>query len=733
MSSDAAESNSPPDVASPEPSVWFRRAIAATTFLGAFLLFQVQPLIGEVVLPWFGGSSSVWTTSLLFFQAMLVAGYAFVYLTTRFLPPIARSALYVLSAAACVAALPILPDASRKPTPETDPATGVLWLLLISVGAPYFLLATTGPATQEWYARAYRNRSPYRLYSLSNLGSLLGLLTYPFVVQPAFDLTMQSKLWSIGFGFYAVFVAFCAWIVKSYGDLPLVETESASKPVRAKGRSAKSIEAPPSATRGRFRETAFWLGLSAGGSALMLVTMNHLCQDMSAFPLVRIAPLVVYLITFIICFDRPAWYHRRTLATLALILVPLACWPTLYDPAAVFVQPRFLQIAVVNLALVFVGCMLFHGELAARKPVPQRLTFYYLMIAVGGAIGGLFVGFVAPLIYDRYWEWILSSPAMFLFAAIVLVDCWYKAGFLRSRLTKALVVTALLYGLFVIARNHTYRVDLRTVPVASARNFYGVVQVDHAYKPGSEELLAAIMYSGSTQHGQQVFTDPFKPADMSHSATAYYTPASGIGRLLRGRPADKPLRVGAVGLGVGTLAAYARKGDSYYFYEINPIVRDFANEYFTYLKDCFGSHEVILGDARLSLEREPNQEFDVIILDAFSSDSIPTHLLTTEAFEIYLRHLAPDGVIAVHISNRYLNLAPVTAAAAAQFNLQGKLIRVETNRHIAQLNSRWVLMTRNPQGALWKGIAWVQAAPLEEFNTIKPWTDQHSSFWDVLE
>lgn len=742
MTSVAPESNSVSPVEVGEPSRWFVRALAATTFLGAFLLFQVQPLIGEVVLPWFGGTPTVWTTSMLFFQTMLVVGYGFVYLTTRFLPPSVRSIVYLASAALCIAALPILPGVHWKPTPETDPTSGVLLLLVACVGAPYFLLSTTGPATQEWFARAYENRSPYRLYALSNLGSLLGLLTYPLLVQPLFTLTQQSRMWSIGFGVYAVLVGFCAWSVRRYADVPYTAPVDSAKSRHAKRRSVGETAAAPVAPRSRRRETAQWLGLSAGGSVLLLVTMNHLCQDISSFPLVRIAPLVVYLITFIICFDKPAWYYRKTTAIAVLVLVPLACWPMLEDPTIEFMRPRFLRVALVNLSLVFAGCMLCHGELAARKPEPQRLTFYYLMIAVGGALGGLFVGIVAPLIYDRYWEWILTSPAFFLFAAIVLVDQWTQAGYLRRFRSKSAVFVAVIFGLLVIGYNHLGREVRDAEVLASVRNFFGVAQVSATQIAlvDGEVLQKIQLFSGSTKHGYQFLDSADGTKKLSHVPTSYYGWQSGIGRMLMARDPTKPIRMGVVGLGVGTLAAYGKQGDSFYFYEINPVVETLANDYFTFLKDCDASKTVILGDARLNLESEPAQEFDVLVLDAFSSDAIPTHLLTTEAFEIYLRHLAPDGVLAVHVSNRYLNLSLVMAAVAKHFELQGVVVRVHPDSPVFQENSRWVLMTRDVESprwkataATWKGLPENRLVPLDRFEPIAPWTDQHSNFWDVLE
>lgn len=761
----------PPDVA--PPGRWFVRLVATTTFLGAFLLFQVQPLIGSVVTPWFGGTPTVWTTAMLFFQAMLVVGYGFVFAVTRKLSPRLRSMLYIIAAAGGAAMLPILPGLHWKPTPETDPMFGVLALLFACVGAPYFLLATTGPATQEWFARAYANRSPYRLYSLSNLGSLLGLLTYPFVVQPLLDLQVQSLMWSAGFTAYAVLVVVCAWTVRRYADVS--PTEAAAEPPPIVGKRGKRFGNEPSipalaAPKSALVEALQWIALSAGGSILLLATTNHLCQDISSFPLLWVAPLVVYLLTFIICFDRPQWYRRVPMALATFVVAPLACIPVNHLLQLESFGPRFVPIALSNLAMLFCGCMLCHGELAARKPEPQRLTFYFLMVAIGGAIGGLLVGIVAPLVYDRYWEWIFAAPALALFAAILVADRWTKTGRLNAMWAKCVFVAVVSCGLYNIARLHLLGIE--PYVLSSSRNFYGVVQVSGVFVGDSDELEWASMMSGTTRHGTQIFAsgsgvkpragnsaasetakstseDPWlKP---SRWRTTYYGKESGVGRLLLAlqsrRLRNEPMKVGVVGLGIGTLATYARERDFYRFYEINPIVVRYADEFFTYLKESDerkAAHEVVLGDARLVMERESPQGYDVLVLDAFSSDAIPTHLLTTQAFEIYLEHLGSDGVLAVHVSNKYLNLPPIVAAAAEQFDLQGLIVRHQPAKvppglirnpteSMLQQGSRWILLARRGGELVWKNWDAKETETLAKPLGITPWTDQRSNFLEILE
>lgn len=764
------------------PGRWFVRVVAATTFLGAFLLFQVQPLIGSVVTPWFGGIPTVWTTSMLFFQSMLVVGYAFVYFTTRFVPPRVRSALFVVGAVGGLALLPIMPSLHWKPTPATDPMWGVLTLLFACVGAPYFLLSTTGPATQEWFARAYANRSPYRLYSLSNLGSLLGLLTYPFLVQPLIDLPVQSTIWSVGFAVYALLVVVCAWVVRRYPDMPLADPASASSaaaastslspanPGKRGKRFGKDRAETPQQPKSPAVESLQWIALSAGGSVLLLATTNHLCQDISSFPLLWVAPLVVYLLTFIICFDRPEWYRRVPTALATFVAVPLAVIPVgKLQALGAGSGPVLLPVAAVNLAMLFFGCMLCHGELAARKPAPQRLTFYFLMVAIGGALGGLLVGVVAPLVYDRYWEWIFASPALALFAAILLADRWTKGEGLRAWWAKGLYVGLVVWALYLIARFHL----LGTEPhiLSSSRNFFGVVQISGEFEGETDHLQWASMMSGTTRHGTQIFPDevppkseanndptkpnkPAPPADPwenpSRWRTTYYGKDSGVGRLLMSVQSDQVrpdrLKIGIVGLGIGTLATYAREGDYLRFYEINPVVIRYAEEFFTYLKECKerkATYELVVGDARLTMEAEPPQGYDILVLDAFSSDAIPTHLLTTQAFEIYLRHLASDGVLAVHVSNKYLDLAPVVAASAETFGLRGSLVyhqpprqppgRALVDESKLQQGSHWILLTRNPESRLWLG--WKrddEASALDSYRYIRPWTDERCNFLEIL-
>lgn len=689
---------------------------AAASFLGAFLLLQIQPLISKAILPWFGGSPAVWTTAMVVFQLLLTVGYSAVHLSRRYFAPATRSYMFLVAAAASLATLPILPDASWKHSADASPILTVLLLLLVCVGPTYFVLSLTGPLMQEWYVRSRVGDSPYRLYALSNTGSLLGLLTYPFVFEPIFDLRQQAMLWTTGFVIYCGLTAWGAWQMRGYADEASFDRN-------------RSDDAPKARL-----QILGWIGLAAAGTFMLSAATNYLNQDVPAMPLLWVVPLAAYLISFILCFgwDLP---RLRAVAAVCLIpMLPLACVASI-SPNAFAQLPEWLgetlrrihdlsylwHFCVVN-AVLFLICLLAHGELAARKPGPQRLTSYYLCMSVGGALGGLFVGVIAPLIYSRYWEWMFgTTAALFLAAASVLAS-----GIIRSRSAQGIVVGLAVLGggsLIWIHSQHfnSYEVD-------AARNFYGVVCIDAATDDDGMPLWLAMRH-GSTRHGMQI-TEP----GQSRVPTSYYGIESGIGlTLLAARELNRPLRVGVVGLGAGTLAAYGRPGDEFRFYEINPAVAKFADEYFSFLRESPAKCEIVLGDARLSLEREPvGLKFDLLVLDAFSGDAVPTHLLTSEAFDIYLQRLRDDGILAVHISNRHLNLSPVMVAAADQWGLVDlSCVSVAKPESFVDA-ARWTLLTRDGNSAWWKSICQTGRTSENHAVRIAPWTDVHCNIFELL-
>jgi len=695
--------------------------IALTTFLGAYLLFQVQPLIGKAILPWFGGSPAVWTTAMVVFQMLLTAGYAFVDWTTRRLSPSVRSYVFLALALGSIATLPILPTTDWKPSADQDPTFGVLRLLTVFVGAPYFLLSMTGPLTQEWFTRSANGKSPYRLYALSNLGSLLGLFTYPLVVEPLFELPVQSRLWTCGFLAYCALAGWSAWKLRRYPDLA---SPSADRPA----------DVPADDARPTARQIATWIALAAAGSAMLSATTNHLCQDVPTVPLLWIGPLAVYLISFIVCFSELGWYRVKWVAPITMALIPLSCVSSipyaslrtlpawLGGPLTTARNAPFALHLVVILAMLTFVCLAAHGELARRKPGPRRLTTYYLAISIGGAVGGLFVGVVAPFIYSRYWEWILGTSAAYVLCAVAIL----AAGGFRNRTAKAIFGGVALLGGLALAWLHAKQFN--PYEIDAIRNFYGVVYVDAGRDDETGRPLWTAMRSGSTRHGVQIL-EPGR----TRIPTAYYGTGSAVGIALQAdRRPDAPRHVGIVGLGAGTLAAYGTPGDTYRFYEINPAVVAFADAYFTYLRESVARCEIVVGDARLSLEREPDQNFDLLVVDAFTGDAIPTHLLTAEAFEVYLRHLRADGILAIHISNQHLDLAPVLAAAAERFGLAdlSGLNRPDPANLVE--TARWTLLTRRPDSTWWRSIARPGLAPAQGVRATTIWTDSYSNLIELL-
>ena len=641
----------------PTRGPWPGRMLALTIGLGAFLLFLVQPLLGKGMLPRFGGGPAVWTTCLLFFQTVLFAGYAWAYASERFLSGGLRTAVHLGLAAAAVALLPIVPGGAGEPADPDRPVGQILRLLVIQVGAPGFLLAATGPLVQSWFSRAHPGRSPYRLYALSNAGSLAALAAYPFVFEPMWGLRMQAAIWTWAFLAYALLFAAGA----------IADRRSGPSAAPASG----GDDPPPSV-----RRAAPWFILSAYTSAMLLTTTQQLGHDLAVIPFLWILPLAAYLLSFILAFERPGAYVPRALAPVTAVLVLLtAVLHAFHGTHARLFSPGIL----VTLAALFCLCLLGHGELARRKPAPGRLTVFYLAIAGGGAAGSAFVALLAPQIFATLLEWKLGM-------ALAYVAAWgVLAGTCRGRLrahrnrTAALLVVAGI-GLAVIVA--CFGSQVRRVEVV--RNFHGVVAVED--RPGRRDLV-----NGGVLHGRQ-----FTGEDLRRRPTAYFAETSGVGRVLEFFRSRDDLRVGVVGLGVGTIAAYATSpAQSFRFYEINPEVTRLARTQFTFLKDCPARVDVVTGDARLSLEREPPRGFHVLALDAFTGGAIPVHLLTGEATAVWLRHLDADGVIAVHVSHPLLDLAPVVRGAARRFGLTTLLVDDAAAGNELARSSTWILCTRN--------------------------------------
>ena len=713
---------------------------ALTIFLSAFLLFQVQPLIGKYILPWFGGTPSVWTTCMLFFQLLLLGGYAYAHLIASKLSTRNQTILHLGLLGASVAFLwQFPPDASWKPADSQSPSLRILLLLGATIGAPYLVLSSTGPLLQQWFHRTNPGRSPYRLYALSNVGSLLALLTYPFLVEPSLKLGMQAMIWSAGYVCFAVLCGWCAVkLMRASRETTAPATTTAGvltvEPVTS-GEVGQQRLSKPS-----WVDVTMWIALAAAGSAMLLATTNQMSQEVAVVPFLWILPLALYLLTFIICFDSPMWYLR------SLFIVALAASTSFtYNVLVEGAGAELWKQVVAFSATMFVSCMVCHGELYKSRPHPRYLTLFYLCISAGGAIGGLLVAIVAPNVFPGYWEYHIVLPAI---CALALLSFSRDPNWIlyrgRPRLVWAVLIATWI-GLVVSLVKEAQKQQEDTIYMA--RNFYGALKVEEHYKDDDAWRFYQLTH-GRIMHGIQ-YRDPEK----RYWPTSYYGSVTGIGISIEKHPRrsaeneeDRALRVGVVGLGTGTTAALMQKGDYLRYYEINPQVIRLSDQrlsdsdkFFTYLSDAEkrgASVDVVLGDARVQMERElergESQQFDVLAVDAFSSDAIPMHLLTRECTEIYWKHLKPDGILALHISNRHMDLAPVCRALAEEFGHTAVRIHSYDVEELGVDSAEWILLTRNEE-FLNSGV--VQSSESEWDPDSPPpllWTDDYGSIWQIL-
>ena len=958
---------------------------AATIFVSAFLLFQVQPLIGRFILPWFGGGPSIWTSCMLFFQILLLGGYLYAHLISVMLKPRTQVMTHLILLAVSMVFLPIAPSESWKPVSDQSPLLQILLLLLATVGMPYFLLSSTGPLMQKWFSQTSTGQSPWRLYALSNIGSLLALLSYPFAFEPWLALREQVWSWS---ALYTVYVALAAWCGLRYlqyqGTAATKSVCDVNRSLSFDASSAVTEDASPA--RPGFGTMMLWLALAACSSAMLLATTNQLCIDVATVPFLWVLPLSLYLISFIICFDSPQWYDRRAYGILLLACSPFACW-ILNEGADVNISKQ----VVIYATILFTCCMTCHGELVSCKPHAKYLTLFYVLISAGGALGGVFVAIVAPYTFHGYWEYHIGlvaccavtliawcsqriwqkppSAAFWIWAIIVaanvtlvgyfvyqplenvidakdetivfgvyglihfiglivtgvledrwkwliavwsvlsVVLCagfvgygfWQFSGAMSKAIWGTLAATAIgspilagtllvlsrflttarlrfcslgpiyvvatyicgwlvamkgidlhwsfvskneniLFALMaiVVAAPHIaavrlfffgisheqsirfYRLgaiyivatsicgillragwihDWQAISFASttgaailmewsadgfrgadrpsigfwfwvpgitlilllsnslavivrsdnaadddkqtvytSRNFYGVLRVqEEGFYDKDNQTFVTLKYAlthGQIKHGFQFVDEYWKT-----QPTTYYGRESGIGiaiQMSRERQSENdkhPLRVGVVGLGTGTIAAYGEKGDTFRFYDINPDVVALSDKYFTYLRDSAAKTEVVIGDARIMMEREiaaeQIQQFDILAIDAFSSDAIPVHLLTSECGEIYRQHLRPGGILAVHISNRFLNLNPVSRGLAEHLGWHAYRIENSGDDSAGVFSSTWILLTSDEE--LGKVAAFQDAlTPWKDSEKVLHWTDDYSGLWQVL-
>ena len=757
------------------------------SLLGAFLLFQVQPMISKFILPWFGGSPGVWTTCMLFFQQILFGGYAYAHLLSR-RKPATQAMVHVVLLVAAVLVLPIVPHETLKPTgSESSPAWKIFLLLLATVGLPYFVLSATSPLVQVWYGRVYPHRSPFRLYSLSNLGSLTALLSYPLFFEPRWDVLQQAWFWSIGFGAFALLMATCA-----VGEWKRGSSEASEQAHDDAAADAKLPGPTP------WRRAA-WIILPAFASVMLLATTNHVCQDVAVIPFLWVIPLALYLLTFIICFDHPRWYLRPAWAIPAMIVLFVVSWGW---------SPNIVVEILLNFTAMFLICMVCHGELARLKPGTSHLTEYYLLMSAGGALGGITVSLIAPVIFTTFMEWSLGLLVGFAFVSWVAYRGLVKAGnggingrlialllcsllasvyCLRGWLPESLsaslpktiaeglelndsnrtvpwqniaVSCGLVLGAFLLSRGllaknqaakqRAYSWGFLSIVLCAmwgildwefsfsqalerSRNFYGTLSVRERETEakdtnGKVEKFRSLYCSG-TEHGRQFLSEALKREPLT-----YYGKETAVGQLLLSLKDQPDAKIGIIGMGTATLAAYGEAGQTFRFYEINPEVERFALKHFSFITDMIArgaKYELALGDARLQMASEPDQHYDALVLDAFSGDSVPAHLLTKEAFAIYQRHLKPQGVIAVHITNHYLNLAPVVERLAKEYGFLTTRQCIDPGGLSGHYQPDYLLLSKD--AAFIKAHPPVPPTNAIDIPDIPLWTDHAHNLFQILQ
>ena len=711
---------------------------AGTIFVGAALLFVIELMFARMILPLLGGSPAVWNTAMVFYQTALLAGYAYVHLTTRWLSPRRQALAHVAVLLLPLVVLPIAIPGHWTPPTQSNPIPWLLGLMTVAVGLPFFVVATTSPVLQNWFAGTGHRHAgdPYFLYAASNLGSTLGLLSYPFLLEPWLRLKEQRWLWTVGYCVLAVLTAACAWMVRSNVQPP-----------------AKVLAATVLSSKRRLR----WVLLAAVPSSLMLGVTTHLSTDIAAVPLLWVVPLAIYLLSFIFVFARrPVLPHQWMVRALPWVVLPLVV--LLCARAA---RPLALVMGWHVVAL-FVVAMVCHGELAKDRPAPEHLTEFYLWMSLGGVLGGVFNALIAPVVFS----WVVEYP-LALGAGCALAP-GSNAGDRRQRLLDLMlplavgVLAANLAPLLQSAgvASVAWLVTLKSaVPAVIALAFVrrpmrfgltvGVVLLVNTWLPGERERLLHIERSffgihrlmidatgqrirlshGTVVHGMQSLV-----AGESRLPLSYYHPRGPIGQVFAALPALR--RVGVVGLGAGSLAAYARPQQQWKYYEIDPAVVNIAcnTNYFTFLAECRAPLEIVLGDARLALGAA-SEKYDLLILDAYSSDVVPLHLVTREAMRVYTDHLSPTGCLAMHISNRYLNLQPVVANLAADAGLvcliQSEASIPEQDRRKGRQTSTWAILARDASqfGPLAADGRWERANGVPG---QRVWTDDFASLFSVL-
>jgi hypothetical protein len=716
---------------------------AFSVLLSAFLLFLIQPMIGKFILPWFGGTPAVWSTVLLFFQSLLTAGYAYAYwllgrVRDRLQGLVHLGMLGISLVLLLLAALawpsPLTPGVGWRPSGNESPVWGIFRILAVSVGIPYFVLSSNSTLVQAWFGRDDRSRIPYRLYALSNLGSLVALISYPVLFEPNLTLQAQSYLWSAGYVVFAISTAYLA--LRAYRRTQVGATQGVAESV------------PSEDQRPSIRAYALWIALAACASILLISVSSQITQEVAVIPFLWVLPLTIYLLTFILAFSSERWYARWPYLLAFIVIGVISVWMLVkWPPFSILTQ------IIIYTLLLFICCMICHSELFKLRPHPSFLPSFYLLIALGGAAGGIFATLLAPYLFSTgFWElqWGVVACGLLLTAIIQSErtaptrrrqDRSGRRRALKSgqtelsarRTVKPLsilsVAVVLLLGCAIVLIMR----ELSSETLLARRSFYGVSRVweINSQIPGAR---AYQLTHGKTVHGFQ-----FVAEELRDVPTTFYAEGSGVGLSLLNHP-SRPgdLRVGALGMGIGVIASYGQPRDVFRFYEINPdVIRIAEGEggYFSYLDDSQAEIQIIPGDARISLEREllsnGPQDFDLLVLDAFSGDTIPLHLLTKEAFEIYLQHLKQDGIMAIHVSNRYFDLYLEAYRLADAFDLAAARIE-DRGDGVQSYDSIWMLLTRDRAFVELPAVAGRSAERPSIPASLPVWTDDFSNLLQIL-
>ncbi len=696
-----------------------RALYALSIFLSSSLLFLMELVAGKRLLPLLGGSAAVWTTCLVFFQCALLLGYFVAHwLVTRGSARSQATAYLVMLALSLIQLI-----ATARVTLHASvhaPVRSVLWLLAVLIGLPFVTLSVTSPLLQAWYARSLHHAMsrgiaapphPYRLFSISNLGSLAGLVSFPWLIEERLGLRDQATVLAAG-----VFVlgVLCAALARSAWTVPLLPLHGEDAPLvmlKAPAEEGLDEEASIESPASFVPEPMWWILLATCGSFLLSATTNYLNHIITA-PLLWTLPLVLYLLTFTVAFGSERWHPRVPTAILGAVGVAVAVFlPGSFDST----MPLGAVIVMASVAL-FGACLFFHSELHRRRPPADRLTAFYLCIAIGGSLGAIMVGVVAPYVLSGDYDLAVGL----LFATLLGVAVSWSwgmpvriaSGMLAAFVTVAVTLFANTFG--------DYALD-------SVRNFYGTLTVAETSRiHGQFRVFSRALFHGTTDHGEQVFRE-----DVYNRPITYYSSTSGVGLAMTYCCGNAPRRVGVIGLGTGTMAAYGRPGDTIRFYEINPAVEPLARTYFTYLRNSPAKVDVVTGDGRISMTTEPPQNYNVIVVDAFSGDAIPVHLITAEALALYRRHLAPGGIIAFHVSNNFLDLAPVVRQLASAAGLGSVLILNAPDDARLAFAALWVLVSDNQRFLNLPAVR-QGSMPIDTIPGLRLWTDDYNTLVPIL-